>query len=96
MLIIADLITLFVFLLSCDSQCSVALPYGAVGWYVLCAGWSELLLVGFRNVELLNFGQHRLEFLSLKGGSTCSLSLHLSKCRIVENHMRRLNNGPCL
>ena len=25
------------FLMSCDSQCSVALPYGAVGWSVLCA-----------------------------------------------------------
>ena len=32
-----------VFLMSCDSQCSVALPHGAVGWSALCAGHAHLL-----------------------------------------------------
>ena len=27
---------LIVFLLSCGSQCSVALPRGALGWFVVC------------------------------------------------------------
>ena len=26
----------FVFLVSCDCYCSVALPYSAVGWYAVC------------------------------------------------------------
>ena len=29
-------IALIVFLLSCGSQCSVALPHGALGWFVVC------------------------------------------------------------
>ena len=29
--------TLTVFLMSCDRQCSVALPYGAVFWSAVCA-----------------------------------------------------------
>ena len=28
--------TLFVFLVSCDCYCSVALPHGAVGWSAVC------------------------------------------------------------
>ena len=28
--------TLTVFLVYCDSQCSVALPHGAMGWSVVC------------------------------------------------------------
>ena len=32
----ADCFTLTVFLMSCDSQCSVALPHGAVGWSEVC------------------------------------------------------------
>ena len=28
--------TLTVFLIACDSQCSVALPHGAVGWSAVC------------------------------------------------------------
>ena len=39
-------------------------------------------------VKLLT--EHHLEFLTLKGGYT-GLSLHLSKCHIVGNHMSRLN-----
>ena len=36
--------------------------------------------------------EHNLEFLSLKRGSAqAHLSLHLSNCHIVGNHMRRLN-----
>ena len=31
--------------------------------------------------------KHHLEFLSLKGGSEARMSLHLSKCHIVGNHM---------
>ena len=31
--------------------------------------------------------EHHLEFLSLKGGAQACLSLHLSKCHIVGNHM---------
>ena len=31
--------------------------------------------------------EHHLEFLSLKGGWTGLLSLHLPKCHIVGNHM---------
>ena len=34
---------------------------------------------------------HHLEFLSLKGGCKARLSLHMSKCHIVGNHMSRLN-----
>ena len=37
------------------------------------------------SVKLLT--EHNLEFLSLKGAR---LSLHLSKCHIVGNHMRQL------
>ena len=32
----AGCFTLFVFLMSCDCYCSVALPHGAVGWSVVC------------------------------------------------------------
>ena len=32
---------------------------------------------------------HNLEFLCLKGVAQAHLSLHLSKCHIVENHMSR-------
>ena len=35
--------------------------------------------------------EHHLEFLSLNLGCRGSLSLHLSKCHIVGNHMQRLN-----
>ena len=35
--------------------------------------------------------EHRLEFLSLKGVAQIHMSLHLSKCHIVGNHMSRLN-----
>ena len=31
-----DYFTLTVFLMSCDSQCFVALPHGAVDWSVVC------------------------------------------------------------
>ena len=34
--------------------------------------------------------EHHLEFLSLKGTAQALLSLHLSKCHIVRNHMPRL------
>ena len=40
------------------------------------------------SVKLLT--EHRLEFVSLKGGCTGCLSLHSSKCHIVGNHMSRL------
>ena len=33
---------------------------------------------------------NHLEFLSLKGGCTCSFESTLVKCHIVENHMSRL------
>ena len=36
-------------------------------------------------VKLLT--EHQMEFLSLKGGCTARLSLNLSKCQIVGNHM---------
>ena len=40
------------------------------------------------SVKLLT--KHHLEFLNLKGGYTeAHLSLHLSKCHIVGNHMSR-------
>ena len=42
------------------------------------------------SVKLLT--EHNLEFLSLKGGCTGRLSLHLSKCKIVGNLMPRLIN----
>ena len=32
----AGCFALTVFLMSCDSQCSVALPHGAVGWSAVC------------------------------------------------------------
>ena len=35
--------------------------------------------------------EHLLEFLSLKGAAQARLSLHLSKCHIVGNHMSWLN-----
>ena len=34
--------------------------------------------------------EHHLEFLSLTGGCSASLSLHMSKYHIVGNHMARL------
>ena len=34
--------------------------------------------------------KHHLEFLSLKEAAQARLSLHLSKCHIVENHMSQL------
>ena len=40
-------------------------------------------------VKLLT--EKHLEILSLKGGCTGGLSLHLSKCHIVGNHVSRLN-----
>ena len=40
------------------------------------------------SVKLLT--EHHLEFLSLKGGCQARLSLHLSKCQIVGNHMLQL------
>ena len=41
-------------------------------------------------VKLLT--EHHLEFLSLTGGCTGSyMSLHLSKCHTVGNHVSRLN-----
>ena len=50
------------------------------------AVWSEPLLVA--TVELL-IEQH-LKYLSLKAAAQARLSLHLSKCYIVVNHMSRL------
>ena len=35
--------------------------------------------------------EHDLDFLSLKEAARAPLSLHLSKCHIVGNHMPRLN-----
>ena len=32
----ADCFTLIVFLISCDCQCSVAVPRGVVGWSAMC------------------------------------------------------------
>ena len=32
----ADCFTLFVFMVSCDCYCSVALPHVVVGWSVMC------------------------------------------------------------
>ena len=32
----AGCFTLFVFLVSCECYCSVALPHGAVGWSAVC------------------------------------------------------------
>ena len=32
----AGCFTLTVFLMSCDSQCSVVLPHGALGWTAVC------------------------------------------------------------
>ena len=40
-------------------------------------------------VKLLT--EHHLEFLSLKEAAQARLSLHLSKCHIVGNHMSWLN-----
>ena len=40
-------------------------------------------------VKLLT--EHHLEFLSLKQVTQARLTLHLSKCLIVGNHMPRLN-----
>ena len=40
-------------------------------------------------VKLLT--EDHLEFLSLKGGCTCSSESALVKCHIVGNHMSRLN-----
>ena len=42
-------------------------------------------------VKLLS--EHHLEFLSLKGAAQARLSLHLSKCHIVGNHMLRVKSG---
>ena len=39
-------------------------------------------------VKLLT--EHHLEFLSLKEAAQARLSLHISKCYIVENHMSLL------
>ena len=36
------------------------------------------------------FGEHHLDFLSLKEAAQARLSLHLSKCHIVGNHVSRL------
>ena len=46
-------------------------------------------------VKLLT--EYNLEFLSSKGAAHARLSLHLSKCHIVGNHMSRLkfNIGFC-
>ena len=43
------------------------------------------------SVKLLT--EHHLEFLCLTGGYTLQarMSLHMSKCHIVRNHMSRLN-----
>ena len=41
----ADCFTLIVFMKLCDSKCSVALPHGAVGWYVVCSSLSYSLTV---------------------------------------------------
>ena len=40
-------------------------------------------------VKLLT--EHYLEFLRLKEAGQARLSLHISKCHIVGNHMSRLN-----
>ena len=40
------------------------------------------------NVKLLT--EHHLEFLSLKGAAQARLSLYLSKCHIVGNHVSGL------
>ena len=40
------------------------------------------------NIKLLT--EHKLEFLSLTGGNTGRLSLHVSKCHIVESHMAHI------
>ena len=47
-------------------------------------------------VKLLT--EHHLEFLSLMGHAKTRLSLHLSKCHIVENLMRgsfKILDSPC-
>ena len=43
------------------------------------------------NVKLLT--EHHLEFLSLKEAAQALMSLHLSNCHIVGNHMPRLINN---
>ena len=43
-------------------------------------------------VKLLT--EHNLEFLSLKEAAQARLSLHLSKCHIVENNMSQLISFP--
>ena len=45
-------------------------------------------------VKLLT--EHHLEFLSFKGGSTCSSESTLVKCHIVGNHMPRLIFNPSI
>ena len=39
--------------------------------------------------------EHHLELLSLTEAAQAHLSLHLSKCHIVGNHMSRLNYESC-
>ena len=50
------------------------------------------------NVKLLTVTRHHLEILSLKGGfiGSSRLSLHLSKCHIVGNHMPWLICCECI
>ena len=47
-----------------------------------------LSLEYFMNIKLPT--EHHLEFLSLREDAQALLSLHLSKCHIVGNHMSRL------
>ena len=52
--------------------------------------WSEPLLVPRIFYEFKLLTEHHLEFLNLKVAAQAGLSLHLSKCHIVGNHMSRL------
>ena len=42
--------------MSCDSQCSVALPHGAVGWSAVCdCGISGSYSIAFLKINLNDF-----------------------------------------
>ena len=63
-------------------------------WFVRLTKAQTSLIRAFAshlNVIMTELTEHHLEFLSLKEAAHARLSLHLSKCHIVGNHVSQLN-----
>ena len=100
------LYSLIILTILCDSNINIIEPQTDVYKYVVCAtskasdqlAHTRSLIRAFASRLNILLTEHHLECLSLTGGSEARLSLHLSKCHIVGNHVAAqlffFNTGP--